>query len=223
VIKKLISLSVNLDCQGSHPFEWTALMLCIDKRYTEAAMILIKAGANVHIRNLFGDTALMHAVEEDNLIVVEALLQQGARTDVRGKSTESPYYLSTIQQSTKKGTRYSAKMNHLLSSPRAEANNRKPSPYPLPDISMSISLRYEGNRRSSNTDIAHASNNRSGVNHPSKKAKKAKSTHKPMQGGPTSGHPVMVLSEADMITLATNAVIASDGSMVIPGEESSIS
>lgn len=84
VIKILLKAGVDIN---SKQFDQTALMRAIHVDATEAALYLVKRGADIHHCDQRGRNALMYAVDARNLRVAEALLKAGGKmdlTDVRG-------------------------------------------------------------------------------------------------------------------------------------------
>jgi hypothetical protein len=74
----LIGRGANLDVQDNDR-QWTALDWSIVEGGGNAALALIKAGADVNLKDRNGETALMHAKKLGRPDLVDALLKAGAR------------------------------------------------------------------------------------------------------------------------------------------------
>lgn len=82
------------DRVGNTPLHEAALAGGIDNSAT--LKMLVRHGANVNASNFNGDTPLHYAIMLENPISVRALLQFGARTDVKSKRFGTPLRQATI-------------------------------------------------------------------------------------------------------------------------------
>lgn len=69
-VKKLLSAGVDVDCLF---YNWTPLMLAINKNNEELALMLVKRGASVTYRDELGNAPLHEAVRKNMTEVVKAL------------------------------------------------------------------------------------------------------------------------------------------------------
>lgn len=70
--------SVNVHSKSSR---WTPLLIAVRARHLDIAEILLANGADVHARSTEGKAAIAYAVDLDDLAMVKALLEGGARID----------------------------------------------------------------------------------------------------------------------------------------------
>ena len=66
---------------GADPSGLTPLIMAADRGYTELAVVLMDAGANVNARMNVGWTPLLDAARRGNLELTKILLQRGADID----------------------------------------------------------------------------------------------------------------------------------------------
>jgi len=69
-VKKLLSAGVDVDCLF---YNWTPLMLAINKNNEELALMLVRRGASVTYRDELGNAPLHEAVRKNQIEVVKAL------------------------------------------------------------------------------------------------------------------------------------------------------
>jgi len=69
-VKKLLSAGVDVDCLF---YNWTPLMLAINKNNEELALMLVRRGASVTYRDELGNAPLHEAVRKNMIEVVKAL------------------------------------------------------------------------------------------------------------------------------------------------------
>jgi ankyrin repeat protein len=81
---------VNVLCNKKCSSHWTPLMIAAAEGHPETVAVLIKAGANVNVRNKYGRTALMFASKYGFTSIVISLLNAGADPDIMPNSVEEP-------------------------------------------------------------------------------------------------------------------------------------
>jgi len=74
-IVRILSYSPDIIMNTKDRNRNTALMLASKRGYTEIVRVLLKAGADIKIRNVFGDTALIDASENGHTEIVDMLLK----------------------------------------------------------------------------------------------------------------------------------------------------
>ena len=84
---------------GASPLLWAAL-----SGSREAVETLLDAGATVDLADKFGQTALMHAVQNGHVVVAHVLVERGANLNVRDKEAHSlfkalkvPIYVERVE------------------------------------------------------------------------------------------------------------------------------
>lgn len=98
-IKRLLSAGIPVNDRD--PIGSTPLLDAVLGRRTEAAELLIAAGADVNARNLeTGVTAIEYAVTTQNAAVLRALLQAKAQTNVRNRNGSTLLHLAGARGST---------------------------------------------------------------------------------------------------------------------------
>ena len=75
---------------------FTALHYCAQNQYVDIAKLLIDAGANVDVKDVYGNTPLFKAVffSKGKMEMIKLLLEAGANPDVKNNSDVSPKELA---------------------------------------------------------------------------------------------------------------------------------
>ena len=66
------------------------LYKCISDNYTDKALLLIKAGANVNAKDRYGDTPLSQAISKKNFTIVNVLIKAGADVNAKDRHGDTP-------------------------------------------------------------------------------------------------------------------------------------
>lgn len=88
-----ILLGANADVNAQSEGGATALSLCMSPKYDESAKIakrLIEAGARVNLASGGGNTPLMEACYQGNVVVINLLIQAGADVNAKNQFNETP-------------------------------------------------------------------------------------------------------------------------------------
>lgn len=100
LVKFLIGAGANVDFVGNNALGYTPLIhaatqhiLELEKKYAEIAEILIKSGADINYESYYG-TALIHAVDRQNIEVVKVLLKNKANTLIKSKHDKTAYIMA---------------------------------------------------------------------------------------------------------------------------------
>lgn len=93
-VKQVIS-----DCDVNEQEEetgYTALHYCAQNRYIDIAKVLIDSGANVDIKDVYGNTPLFKAVffSKGKTEMIQLLIEAGANPDTKNNSGVSPKELA---------------------------------------------------------------------------------------------------------------------------------
>ena len=86
---ELVQSGVDLNVRESHGGR-TALMVGVDFRHAPIAEALIKAGADVNIKDKEGRTALVHAISTGNSELLQILVAAGADVNLADENRTSP-------------------------------------------------------------------------------------------------------------------------------------
>jgi ankyrin repeat protein len=80
-LKYLLRRGADINAISVNDYNQTPLLFAINFNQVEAAMLLIKRGANVNQKDLFGVTPLTYALEIQNKELVKCLVKNGARLE----------------------------------------------------------------------------------------------------------------------------------------------
>ena len=100
IVRGLLSKPVDLEARGQDYWQVTPLLLAIDKKQAQIALLLIERGADVHARATYvgrgrpSRSALMLAAESDMPEVVQALLAKGADVNHRNELGETALHVA---------------------------------------------------------------------------------------------------------------------------------
>jgi len=86
-VEQLLSQGVDPDSTDEESL--TPLMYACDRGYSDITIALLSHGAKLNIQDNNGDTALHYAVQDDNLLLIDLLLNKGADPLILNKDGES--------------------------------------------------------------------------------------------------------------------------------------
>jgi uncharacterized protein len=90
-IRRLVAEGVNVNASGDHG-SWTALLHAASKGFTDAAMALVDAGADINWASAAGNSALLLAAQWSYPDTVDALVDAGADVNHADRHGTSPLH-----------------------------------------------------------------------------------------------------------------------------------
>lgn len=82
-LKKLINANVDLNDASTNRYGECPLLLAIIYNFTQGAIALIEAGADVNVENCFGVTPLHHVCHTGSVECMNALIAKGAYLEAK--------------------------------------------------------------------------------------------------------------------------------------------
>ncbi|KAH9213586.1 hypothetical protein DL95DRAFT_410170 [Leptodontidium sp. 2 PMI_412] len=92
VVARLIKMGADPETDSGH-FRRNALHLAVERSYPKIAERLLDAGADVDATSKYGRTALIHATDGNDILMIRKLLQYGTNPDAQGKHSKAALHI----------------------------------------------------------------------------------------------------------------------------------